>query len=84
MRALQESRGGFGPEGSQTLLPLARLRVCQMRVDRGEAARHGRAGSAAEAAGAGGAADDLPRARSERGRHERLQSIAELRSPVRV
>lgn len=78
MRALQESRGGVGAKGSQTLLPLARLRVRQMRVDSGEAARHGRAGGAAETAGAGGAADDLPRARSDRGWRERLQNTAEL------
>jgi len=76
--ALQESQCGFGSEGPQALLPLARLRVRQVRFDRGEAARHGGAGGAAEAAGAGGAAGDLPRGRSERGRPERLQSAAEL------
>ncbi len=84
VRALQESRRGFASEGSQALLPLARLRVRQVRVDRGEAARHGGAGGSAEAAGAGGAADDVPRGRSERGRPERLQSAAELRRSARV
>lgn len=61
MRPLQESRTGFCSQGPQTLLPLAGLRMCEVRVNRGASARHGGAGGAAEAAGAGGAARVFPR-----------------------